>query len=95
MLPALNSIKRVQHDLRSHLEELATQLVQTRQILLHEMMDAFDVVESAEMGCQFQIASLPVPPLSRLQGKHQHQQLAVMGGSTMLKNSRRSAETAT
>lgn len=53
-----------------HLEEIASQLASTRQILVQELLDALDVVESSMLGCRYQIASLPVPSLPELHGKY-------------------------
>lgn len=74
-------------ELEDHLHEIASQLTGTRQILLRESLDALDVSESSIPGCRFQIASLPVPPLSELQGEHKHAPISACAVNHVVLNS--------
>lgn len=66
-LPSMDTLKQQQARQRQGLSELANELASTRHILLHELLEAFEVTGCPSFGCRYQIACLPVPPLPHLQ----------------------------
>ena len=67
--PSLRKIKLQQDELHHQLAGITDELAGTRQILLQEVLEALEVAVCSVPGYSYQIACLPVPPLSRVQGE--------------------------